>query len=318
MAILLDTSTGTKHALKPYHVFGRSAQHADCVLPLPTISLIHAYCRWAEPQWTLTDHSRNGSYVNGERLTKDQPTPLHVGDRISFGTPEAEPWQVIDDAAPADVLLPLSLGQHTITLAPFQNLPDDTAPQACIYRSAMGQWLKETAEGVTPLQHGDIVYIGRHAWRLMCAEERLNTLVPSRTVTWLKFETTLDEEHVYLTISRGRAVRDLGDGLHHYLLLLLARQRLADEHSAIGREAQGWMDFERLGQVLDMDTGHLNTQIFRLRREFESVVAQNLIQHDFIERRPGGIRLGDVGLEIWKGAELEGCSHHGTENRLAG
>lgn len=34
MAILVDTSTEVAHALRPYHVFGRSAQRADSPLRL--------------------------------------------------------------------------------------------------------------------------------------------------------------------------------------------------------------------------------------------------------------------------------------------
>jgi hypothetical protein len=125
----------------------------------------------------LIDESRNGSFINGERLAKDHPTPLHTGDAIGFGAPDAAPWRVLDLAAPADVLMPLSLGYSTITLSSFQNLPSDEAPQACIYRTPGGQWIEETKDGVVLLSHGDTVYIGGHAWRLVCADDRLNTIM---------------------------------------------------------------------------------------------------------------------------------------------
>lgn len=307
MAILLDTSTGVQHALKPYHVFGRSTRHADCVLPTPDISLIHACARWEAPTWTLMDQSRNGSYINGRRLERDRASPVALGDEICFGSLEAAPWRVVDVAGPADLLLPLSLGQHTITLAPFQNLPDDAAPQICIYRSPHGQWVKETKDGVTLLNNGDTVYIGGHAWRLVCAEERACTLVPSTGLTGMVFQISLDERHVSLTLTRGHASLDLGERPHHHLLMLLARQRLAD--AAQGRDAhsQGWVAFDDLADRLHMDKAHLNIQIFRLRRHLEQAVAEGLIQHDFIERRSEGVRLGNVAVEIWKGAELEGA-----------
>jgi hypothetical protein len=288
MAILLDTSTGTRHVLKPYHVFGRSSRHADCVLPTPDVSLIHAFARWDAHRWTLVDESRNGSFVNGERLAKDSPTTLHVGDGISFGTPDMPPWKVVDLSAPADLLLPLSLGLSTIVLASFQNLPDDAEPLACIYRSPSGQWVEETKDGVTLLNHGDTVYIGGHAWRLACAEDRLNTLVPSSLITCMTFRTSRDEEHVSLSLTRGRATLDLGELAYHYLLLLLARQRLADIAHKVEPSSQGWIEFESLVKMLDMDKAHLHIHIFRLRKQFEAVVAQGLLQQDFIERRRGG------------------------------
>lgn len=317
MAILLDTSTGTKHALKPYHVFGRSRRHADCVLPSPDVSLIHAFARWDAQHWTVVDESRNGSFLNGERLCKDQPTPLHIGDELCFGTPDTPPWKVVDLAAPADLLLPLSLGLGTITLAPFQNLPNDAEPLACIYRSPTGQWVEETKEGVTLLNHGDTVYIGGHAWRLVCAEERLNTLVPTSQISCLTFQASHDEEHVCLSLSRGRATLDLGEQTHHYLLLLLARQRLIDAAQGLGPQDQGWIDNETLVKLLDMDKAHLHIHIFRLRKLFEPVVAQGLIQQDFIERSQRGVRLGHVAVEIWKGAHMEGAWRPEAASRFA-
>lgn len=317
MAILQDMSTGMKHVLKPYHVFGRSARHADCVLPTPNVSLIHACIRWSGLKWTLVDESRNGSYINGRRLTKNHPTPLNLGDKLCFGTLDMAPWTVVDLAAPADLLLPLSLGQNTIRLEPFQNLPNDAEPLACIYRSPDGQWVEETKDGITLLSNGDTVYIGGHAWRLVCAEERLNTLVPSGQVTNMKFQASPDDEHVCLALMRGRSTLDLGEQTHHYLLLLLARQRLADVARGTDALSQGWVDFDSLVQMLDMDKGHLNTQVFRLRREFEPAVAQGFIQHDFIERRKGGLRLGNVAIEIWKGAQLEGTWRPDATARFA-
>lgn len=316
MAILLDTSNSDRHVLKPYYVLGRSATHADCVLASPLASLIHASIRWHAEQWTLTDQSRNGTFLNGERLPKDQATPMHAGDDICFGSLESTPWRLIDASAPADLLMPLSLGQHTIKLAPFQNLPDDTTPLACIYRTADGQWMKETHDGVTPLNHGDLVYIGATAWRLVCAEERPGTLIPSSAITCMRFQHDQDDAHVSLHLRRGRAEMDLGEQPHHELLILLARQRLRDaERGLDDPHAQGWIDFERLACMLDMDQSHLNIQLFRLRKQFEQAVEEGLICHGFMERRQGGVRLGQVGIEIWQGAELEGSwepdhAHH--------
>lgn len=317
MAILLDTSTGMKHALKPYHVFGRSRRHADCVLPSPDVSLIHAFARWDALRWTLVDESRNGSFLNGRRLTKDEPVAIQVDDEICFGTLDMPPWRVTDLAAPADLLLPLSLGQNTITLAPFQNLPNDAEPLACIYRSPSGQWVEETKEGVTLLNNGDTVYIGGHAWRLMCAEERLNTLVPTSQVTCMKFQASLDEEHVFLTLQRGRATFDLGEQTYHYLLMLLARQRLADAASELALEAHGWVDIDSLVRQLDMDKAHLHIHVFRLRKQFEPAVAQGFLQQDFIERGKRGLRLGHVAVEIWRGAQMEGAWRPEMASRFA-
>lgn len=306
MAILVDTSTASTHALKPYHVFGRSPQHADCLLAANNVSLIHACARWSEQRWTLTDQSRNGSFLNGERLAKDQPTPLNIGDEIRFGNLDAAPWRVVDLAAPADLLLPLCLGLRTITLKAFQNLPDDEHPKACLYRAPNRQWVKETSDGVVPLNDGDLVNVDGAAWRLACTPEPPDTIAPSAIVPCMKFQVSLDEEHVFLTLTRGRSVLELGERSHHYLLLLLARQRLADIALGFDANSQGWIEFDQLVRMLHLDKSHLNIQIFRLRKQFEQAVLQGLIDQDFIERRRGGVRLGKVGIEIVRGAQVEG------------
>lgn len=317
MAVLLDTSTGMRHVLKPYHVFGRSVRHADCVLPTPDVSLIHAYVRWDAPRWVLVDESRNGTFVNGQRLQKDRPVLLEQDDEIRFGNADTAAWRVLELAAPADVLLPLSLGQHTIVLQPFQNLPDDAVPAACIYRAPSGQWVEETKDGMTLLNHGDTVYIGGHAWRLVCAEERLNTLVPSNQLACMRFECSENDDHVRLVLTRGRATMDLGVQTHHELLRLLALQRLADIQKGLDVPAQGWMAIDTLVSLLGMDKAHLHVLIFRMRKQLEEAVSQGLIQHDVIERRKGGLRLGQVAVEMWRGTQQEGAWHPQPTPRFA-
>jgi len=296
MAILVDTSTGVAHALRPYHVFGRSAQHADSPLVDPKVSMLHATARWSAPQWALTDQSRNGCYINGERLGKDQATCMHVGDEIRFGAPDSAPWRVMDLAAPADLLLPVVPG---------------------IYRLAGGQWQHETADGALPLHDGDLVYLDEEAWRFVCTVEPLSTLVPGG-LTCMRFQSSLDEEHVSLSLSRGSVTLDLGERSHHYLLMVLARQRLNDAGQGFDLHSQGWLDFDQLVSMLGQDKAHLNIQIFRLRKQFEPAVSQNLIAHDFIERRRGGVRLGNVAVEVSRGSVLEGTWRPPTPSRHVG
>jgi len=317
MAILVDTSTGVAHALRPYHVFGRSAQHADSPLVDAKASMLHATARWGAPQWTLTDQSRNGCYINGELLGKDQAAVMYVGDEIRFGSPDSAAWRVMDLAAPADLLLPMVPGKDAITLQAFQVLPHEDAPQACIYRLAGGQWQQETADGALPLHDGDLVYLNEEPWRFVCTVEPRSTLVPGG-VTCMKFHSSLDEEHVTLSLSRGSLKLDLGERSHHYLLMVLARQRLNDVQRGFDFHSQGWLDFDQLVSMLGQDKAHLNIQIFRLRKQFEPAVSQDLITHDFIERRRGGVRLGNVAVEVTRGSVLEGSWRPPVRSRRMG
>lgn len=71
--------------------------------------------------------------------------------------------------------------------------------------------------------------------------------------------------------------------------------------------SQGWLDFDQLVSMLGQDKADLNIQIFRLRKQFEPAVSQDLIDHDFLERRRGGVRLGNVAVEVSRGSMLEGA-----------
>lgn len=308
MGILQNSNTGKQHALKPLHVVGRHKQHVDTVLPSADASLLHATIRWSEQQWLLIDQSRNGCFVNGHALTKAHPTPLALHDEIRFGMLDGTHWKVVDAAAPGDQLIPLSPELDVIALGSFHVLPDDLAPQVCLYRSPSGHWVRESVDETVELREGDFVHVGKQVWRLSCVGELQNTLDshgPTQGVK-LTFRCSLDEEHVYLNLVNGSRSVDMGERVHHYLLLLLARQRLRDGVANFDIHAQGWMDLEALIPMLGMDRVHLNIQIFRLRKQFEDAAAQGLVGQDFIERRRGGVRLGALSLEVWRGSKLEG------------
>ena len=85
MGMLLNSETGDRVLLRGNHVFGRNALRSDTVLPDPEASLLHAVLRWREGQWFVTDHSRNGSLLDGRRLQPNEPAPLAAGQVLRFG-----------------------------------------------------------------------------------------------------------------------------------------------------------------------------------------------------------------------------------------
>ena len=68
------------------------AKNNDVVLPESGISKFHAWIT-AEPKdgkWAVADgSSRNGTFLNGKRLSPDEPVPLNDGDKISL-SPRSE------------------------------------------------------------------------------------------------------------------------------------------------------------------------------------------------------------------------------------
>jgi phosphoserine phosphatase RsbU/P len=80
----------------------------------PAVSRSHAMIEAAGSLWLITDlSSRNGTYLNGERLTPNRPMPLTHGDhlriqpwifRVNLSAAEPEPRTIDDRASAADRL----------------------------------------------------------------------------------------------------------------------------------------------------------------------------------------------------------------------
>lgn len=122
---------------------GRSDE-AHVTVPVAAVSRLHAHIRRTPYGYTIEDRdSRNGTFVNGQRLT-DQPLPLRDGDEVvvagievlQFNDPMATPmapaigrfsgvWvntetgAVWVDAQPMDP--PLSARQHALLMLLYEN-----------------------------------------------------------------------------------------------------------------------------------------------------------------------------------------------------
>ncbi|MGB7358168.1 MAG: FHA domain-containing protein [Mycobacterium sp.] len=66
-------------------VIGRSPDATIPLLADSSVSRLHAIIEWVDTHWTVIDDglSRNGTFVNGERLNGRRP--LHPGDKIRIG-----------------------------------------------------------------------------------------------------------------------------------------------------------------------------------------------------------------------------------------
>lgn len=64
---------------------GRSPQATIPLLADSSVSRLHALIEWVDTQWTIVDDglSRNGTFVNGDRITGRRS--LHDGDKVRIG-----------------------------------------------------------------------------------------------------------------------------------------------------------------------------------------------------------------------------------------
>lgn len=297
MARIRSEADGTTVALRARTRVGRS-RGAELRLVDASISGEHALLLWTGQGWTLRDlGSTNGTSLGERRLNPGQPEPLAEGDTIGFGF--APRWRVLDLGPPG----PLALeGERVISgLGELLLLPDAEHPQAAVARAGEGWWL-EDAEGGRAVADGDEIAVGTRRFRLHLPEPwvetwRADSAPPAVDELELRFQVSLDEEHVTLTGWHGGREFPLHARSYHYLLLTLARARLADAADpSLPPAEQGWLDVDRLCRMLGVDERTLNTWVYRVRRLFAE--AGVLEPAAAISRRPGKMRIGSGRLVV--------------------
>ncbi len=155
-------------------------------------------------------------------------------------------------------------------------------------------------------------------WKYYCAEAiditpaRLEEPRESTQDIAFRFDVSLDEEHIFLTLIRGDTAFDLGERAHHYLLLTLARRRLDDIQQQVDANEQGWIELEELSQMLDLDPSHFNIQIHRARKQIAQLETKLTYLPQVVERRVGSVRFGCPSFTIARGSEVEGTPSHTT------
>lgn len=311
MAILRNRVTQRKIYLRAHHVFGRG-RSADTLLENLDASQLHASIRWTGKAWELRDHSRNGTLLDNTLLSNTKGLALCVGSAIGFGHEGGAVWVVEDLSPPRNLLWPLGHDAPYIPLGRSNLLPQGLAAELSIHHSEKGQWVCTTPEGSWLLEDGDEVRFAGKVWCFLLAAEVASTMdgmpgktLPGRPQPALFFKVSQDEEHAWLELHDAGLHLNLGERSHHYALLILARLRLADAQRQFASHAQGWVELDRLAKMLGLDPGHLNIQIFRMRKQLSLAMPPGAHVPELIERRRGSLRFGNLRFRIMRGAALE-------------
>lgn len=312
MAVLVKQSDGTRALLLSRHMVGRS-RHADLRMTEPTVSGEHAVISWTGREWRLHDlGSRNGTSVDGRRLTAGERVALTRGSIITFGQ-EDNAWVITDDEAPALLAIPTDGGEPLVARGDLLALPSDDDPMAEVYRNALGEWVMEHAGETTRVADHQVIRVGERELRLRVPDVIAATWdsaapAPHLASLTLRFAVSRDEEYVALTARTPHRELDLGARAHHAVLLALARARLEDQQQAKPASASraptaqdsqhGWVYLDDLARKLALDEQHLNVAIFRSRRQLAEAGIQGAAS--IVERRrpTRELRIGVSRLEI--------------------
>lgn len=309
MASLINLKNQQKISLQAHHIFGRQPDTSTTQILSPDVSRTHATIMWEGEQWKIKDTSSNGTFIGPKRITAGEYIPLSIGDEIRFGSADADIWQVNDLAEPRCFLAPMMAHLPRIELVDICALPSESEPDFVIFKSGE-QWVLELDGTHQVLNTGDIVGSGNHQWRYIDARPTLSTrnvncsLQPTQLNDLaFHFYVSQNEEHVSLTLKSHTKDFDLGERCHHYLLLLLARQRLEDKENGVINSEQGWIKKELLVKMLGMQESHINIQIFRFRKQVVNVLPDITALHHVVERRTGSLRLAHDLFDIRGGAK---------------
>lgn len=300
MAIILNQSSQEKVIVRSPHVFGRHPATAHTILTDQSASRIHATVYWEGNSWLIKDSSSNGTFLNAQRLTVGQKYKLTKSDTIQFGDTQATPWLVVDLSQPKSMLFLKGKHSHCIELNDLTVLPHNTHPEISIYRNSQSQWVMENQHEHIVLESGDLVTVDEQQWVFISPDDIDETKPVVQTPEEppvLNFAVSKDEEHVDLTIQFNQQNIQLGERVHHYLLLCLARKRISDQRLGINHQEQGWLEKEILSKMTGMDEKHINIQIYRFRKHILSIPnTAHLLS--LIERRRGQLRIATDSINV--------------------
>ncbi len=302
MAILRSVASGARSTATSRLLVGRSPA-CGLRLSAPHVSGEHATLTWTGWHWEVRDlGSRNGTFLDGERLAPGTPARVGVGARVAFGDPEVV-FELEDDAPPGTLAVHLETGAVRAAEGGLLVLPDDERPEVTVYQDATGDWIEEDADGrARRLEDQARVGTSTGAWLVHLAAVSEGTpllSVPLALATVsLQFAVRRDEERVEIEVVHRSGRIALEPREHGYVLLTLARARLED--SDLPPEERGWRDRDRLERMLAMDSNALNVAIHRARQQLTAAGVSGsagIVEVRRKQRRLGTDRFRVVPLE---------------------
>jgi hypothetical protein len=154
------------------------------------------------------------------------------------------------------------------------------------------------------LESQQLIMACARTWRITVsgapARPRETAAQPMVSGFTLEFLVSRDREHVELAIGRGEHVDRLEGRAYLFLLLELARARLADaeQQPHLAESEHGWLYRERLLEQFNVDLQLLNLWVFRARKQIAGVGVDGAAR--LIERRSATqqLRIGFGNLRI--------------------
>ena len=252
--------------------------------------------------------SRNGTFVNGQRIPPGSPVPLNLADRLIFGDID-EQWVFGDDGPPGSMLVPMGETDGGIVmLGDVQALPSEASPHHTVFSNTDGTYVLEDEHGAsTLLEHHRVIEIDGVRYRVHIDSGSDGAVPETRTGDWAMVSGEIEQVHIGIRVAPDEESAALAltiDGIeselppraHLYLLAYLARLRITQTPPPLvggsgEPDAFGWLDCEIACRDLLVNREHLAQMVFRIRQDVKSVssaVAKRIVDRQL----RGKMRIG--------------------------
>jgi hypothetical protein len=321
MAYITPENANYRIHLKPFHRFGRMSDAVDTLVQSRKISRIHAIIEWVDSHWAIRDISKNGVWLNDEKIKANQSCILKLKDKICFAKKDNITFIVESIERPRDVLVPYiqQTNDNTpikdpILLEQYHFLPSETAPELIVFYDTVEKaWFceKPPKYTVTRIADGELIEFSDSVWQLLKVtdlfhEETIDNADKSENEMTFIFSLSQDEESTELRLEDATQLIGFDIRSHHYLTALLARYRNQDTIEMIDEHLQGWVSIDKLSNDLGFTEAHINIQIHRARKQLaDKLKGLGLSGPMLIERKKGQVRFGTSNFKIFKGKDIE-------------
>lgn len=302
VGILVEEATRRRRTLGVRNLIGRVSS-APIASQSPMVSAEHGVFFFRDDCWFYRDlGSTNGSWLADAAIAPGRAVELGAGAVLYLGerTREHE-WVLVDDTPPMARAIALGASKRVDARGSYIELESGDHRVVVFFSRDQRTWLLETDDCTAPVADQSVIQVGSTSYVLelpWVAElpEETNEAGAStaRDVSQASFDFTVsaNEEQVFLTLSDGEEATEVPPRSHHYLLLHLARQRLADRAAAVTTSEAGWLDVGEVARALRVSRQKLNLDISRARRQLADLGFDNAVS--LVERRPQAkqLRLG--------------------------
>ena len=285
---VLRSSMKDRLLVLPRMLVGRSPA-CDLRLEERHVSGEHATISWTGEHWEIRDlGSRNGTFVNGERLQAGQGVEITTDVQIAFGAPNPR-WILVDDSPPALMAIHETTGEVRAGQDDLLILPDTEVAEVSVYADSVGWWMDD-GNGPVAVDERSTIETSAGPWRLLLPSVLEGTPLVQHTLesVELHFAVSRNEERVEITVVNDGVKLSLTPREHAYVLLTLARARRAD--AELPPPQRGWRDRDELERMLALDANALNVAIHRARQQLSAAGVQGAAQ--IVEVRRNQRRLG--------------------------